>query len=92
MKKIVSAAALAAVLGVGALAASATAASAYVACNGAGECWHTDTRGNYGRGIALQYHPDDWYFHQNWAHDNHRQFRDYHEGRGYYNNGQWMPR
>ena len=91
MKKFVAAAALAALMGVGVLA-TASAASAYVVCNANGECWHTDQRAHYGRDVVLQYHPDDWYFHQNWAQGNNRQWRDYHEGRGYYNNGAWMPR
>ena len=91
MRKFVTAAAVAAQMGVGAMAV-ASSASAYVVCNAAGECWHTDRRAQYGPNVVLQYHPDDWYFHQDWAHDNHRQWREYHEGRGYYNNGAWMQR
>jgi len=83
--------ALAASLGLGLLAASAGTASAYVVCNGAGDCWHTDHRAHYGRAVRLEYHPDDWYFHRDWDHDRDHHWREYHEGRGYYNNGAWVP-
>ena len=92
MIKTLSAAALAIALGVGALAASAGSASAYVVCNAQGDCWHTDHRYHYGPGVRAEWHPDDWYFHQDWAHDQQHHFRDYHEGRGYYANGAWVNR
>jgi hypothetical protein len=84
-----TAAAIAAVVGLGALGA-ASAASAHVVCNAEGDCWHTDARADYGPNVRLTYHPDDWYFHQHWD-QNHR-FRDYHEGRGYWAGGVWVPR
>ena len=77
---------LVAILAMGALGATAQSASAYVACNGAGECWHSDHRYR-APGVALQWHPDDWYFHRSWDHDH---WRDYHGGRGYYRNGVWI--
>ena len=78
---------LSAALALGGLAATAGGASAYVACNRFGDCWHTETR--YAPpGVRFDYHPDDWYFHQHW--DRHTRFRDYHEGRGYYRNGVWI--
>jgi len=92
MNKTLSAVALAAVLSVGVLAASAGGASAYVVCNAQGDCWHTDHRYHYGPDVRAQWHPDDWYFHQDWAHDQQHHFRDYHQGRGYYSNGTWMNR
>jgi len=70
----------------------ATTASAYVVCNNFGDCWHTDHRDHFANGIIVQYHPDDWYFHQDWGHDNNHHWRDYHNGRGYYRNGVWVPR
>jgi hypothetical protein len=85
MKKIITAAA-AALLSLSFVAATAGSASAYVACNGAGECWHTDNR-HYDRGLGIQLHPDDYYFHRSWDHDH---WRDYHGGRGYYRNGVWI--
>jgi hypothetical protein len=90
IKKWASTAAMAAVLGVSGLAVSAGAASAYVACNGTGECWHVDHRYHYAPAVGVQMHPDDWYFHRDWAHDRSHQWRDHHDGRGYYRNGVWV--
>ena len=83
-----TAVAIAAVIGLGAMGA-ASAASARVVCNAEGDCWHVDGRAAY-PGVALTYHPDDWYFHQHW--DDHHHWRDYHDGRGYYRGGVWVPR
>jgi len=85
-KTALSAAAISTLMATGALVATVTPASAYVACNG-GDCWHTDTR-TRAPGVSLSIHPDDWYFHQTWNGDRH--FRDYHEGRGYYRGGVWI--
>jgi hypothetical protein len=77
----------AALLGFAGLAASTTGASAYVACNHEGDCWHTDSRVHV-PGVTFDYHPDDWYFHQHWDAGHH--WRDYHEGRGYWRGGVWV--
>ena len=54
-------------------------------------CWRTDHRCRYRpRGVQAQVHPDSWYFHQDWAHDNDHHYRDHHDGRGYYRNGVWV--
>ena len=87
VKKTLSATAIAALIAAGALVATVAPASAYVACNRDGDCWHTDARPR-APGIRLDVHPDDWYFHQKWDNDHH--FRDYHEGRGYYKGGVWI--
>jgi hypothetical protein len=71
----------------GALVALAMPASAYVACNREGDCWHTETR-YAAPGVRFEYHPDDWYFHQHW--DDRRHWREYHDGRGYWRNGVWI--
>jgi hypothetical protein len=63
-------------------------ASAYVACNSVGDCWHTDTRYASPPGVTFTWHPDEWYFHQRW--DDRHHWRDYHEGRGYWRNGVWL--
>jgi hypothetical protein len=79
---------LGAVVGAGALTALIAPASAYIACNHEGDCWHTE--GRYSApGVRFDYHPDDYYFHQRWDGGN-RHFRDYHEGRGYYRGGIWI--
>jgi hypothetical protein len=62
-------------------------ASAYIICNHQGDCWHSDRRES-APGQSFEYHPDDWYFHQEWG--THRRFRAYHEGRGYWHNGVWV--
>jgi hypothetical protein len=66
---------------------AAAPASAYVACNSSGDCWHTESHYT-APGVTFSWHPDDWYFHQRW--DDRHHFRDYHEGRGYYRNGVWI--
>jgi len=86
-KKLLATAAVASALSAPALAVTATSASAYVVCSSAGECWHTDHRYKYDRNLRVQYHRDDWYFHNDWAHDNNRHWRDHHDGRGFYRNG-----
>jgi hypothetical protein len=89
-KQAISATGFATLMGIGALVAAAAPASAYVACNHeGGDCWHTDKKVR-APGVSLDYHPDDWYFHQKWEGDNTRHYRDYHEGRGYYRNGIWI--
>lgn len=88
--KILATAGLTAAVVCGAVGLSAGSASAYVVCNNAGECWHTDHHYRYGHDVQIQVHPDDWYFHRDWAHDNDHHWRDYHQGRGYYRNGAWI--
>jgi arylamine N-acetyltransferase len=90
MRKILSTAAVAALLGVGALAATAQSASAYVACNAEGDCWHTDHRVRVTPNVRVEYHPDNWYFHRDWDHDKDHHWRGHHEGRGYYHGGVWI--
>jgi hypothetical protein len=86
LNKTILSTTVAALVSIAGLAASSTAASAYVACNG-DDCWHTDSRVR-APGVRFEYHPDDWYFHQHW--DANRHFRDYHTGRGYYKGGIWI--
>jgi hypothetical protein len=79
---------LAAGLSTGALLAAAAPASAYIACNPEGDCWHTDRRVAV-PGVTFAYHPDDWYFHRHWD-DGQMRWREFHEGRGYWRNGVWV--
>jgi len=87
LKKALSATAFAALMATGVLVATAGPASAYLACNRDGDCWHTESRVR-APGVRFDYYPDDWYFHQRWDGDRH--YRDYHEGRGYYRGGIWI--
>jgi len=80
---------LSTLIGAGALALTAGSASAYVACNRDGDCWHTETR-VHAPGVRFDFHPDDWYFHRHWDNDSRYHYRDYHAGRGYYRNGIWI--
>lgn len=90
MKKKIVAAAVLAALSAGALALSATSASAYVACNHTGECWHVDQRYHY-REPGIVVHPDDWYFHNNWDHGRyHWRAEEHHHDRGFWRNGVWV--
>ena len=63
-------------------------ASAYVVCNGEGDCWHTDHHWHY-PGAGYVYHPDDWYFHRNWT-DDRLHWREWHDGSNSWRNGVWI--
>ena len=52
----------------GALGITAQSASAYVACNAAGECRPTEHRYR-APDMWLQWRTDDCYFHRSWDHD-----------------------
>ena len=87
-KKTISTAALALLMGAGALVAASAPASARVVCNRDGDCWHTESAPR-APGVRFEYHPDDWYFHRHWDGGD-RHWRDYHEGHGYYRGGVWI--
>ena len=88
--KLLLASTAASLLALATLAVSATSASAYIACNReGGDCWHADKK-VAAPAAKLDYHADDWYFHQKWDADKDHHFRDYHEGRGYYKSGIWI--
>ena len=79
---------LGAVVSAGALTALVAPASAYIACNREGDCWHTESRYRSPK-VRFDYHPDDYYFHQRW--DDRRHWRnEEHRGRGYYRSGLWV--
>ncbi len=72
------------IAGAGALAALAAPASAYVSCNRAGDCWHSNDRYGYKPTWGITVHDDNWKFRGNRYH-----WRE-HEGRGYWRNGVWI--
>ena len=82
--KALSTIVFAAGLGVGAVALTATNASARIVCNDEGDCWHTPTEYTYPPSIRLEVHPDDW----KWKEGDKRAWRE-HEGRGYWKGGKW---
>ena len=68
----------------GALAFAATTASAEIACNREGDCWHVK-RHDYHPSLNLTIHPDNW----KWAEHEKYKWRE-HEGHGYWRNGVWI--
>lgn len=76
---------LSAIVGAGALTAMSGTASAYVACNRYGDCWHTSERYAYRPHWGIRVHGDDW----RWRHRDHYRWRE-HEGRGYWRSGVWV--
>ena len=79
--------AFAALLGAGAIVATAAPASAYVACNRRGDCWHVRERHHYRPAWGITIHPDNW----RWQHArrHHYRWRE-HAGRGYWRSGVWI--
>jgi hypothetical protein len=77
---------LTAVAAGGLAAMSASPASAHVACNRAGECWHVNDRYNYPARLGIVIHPDDWRDHHRGAY----RWREVHgNDHGYYDHGHW---
>ncbi len=78
---------LMAAVAVGGLALSTTPASAHVACNRFGECWHTSNRyTTYPANLGVVFHDDAWRA----SHMKHRHWRDDpKDDKGYYSHGHW---
>ena len=83
--------ALAAILAAGTIAVTATIASADVACNSSGECWHTGSRygaTSYPPELGIQFYGDDW----RKAHEKDTHYhwmKDRSDDHGYYSHGEW---
>ena len=73
-----------AMLGLSALAMSASVASAAVVCNGEGACWHVRRPYAYAPAYGVTVHPDNW----RWGRGEHYAWRE-HAGRGYWRHGAW---
>ncbi|HEX3754994.1 MAG TPA: hypothetical protein VHV26_07955 [Rhizomicrobium sp.] len=86
MKKLLLQSAFAALIGAGGLAATTTSASAYIACNRGGDCWHTHDRYHYPTGFGVVVHRDNW----RWRDRGHHYRWHEHDGRGYWRNGLWV--
>ena len=86
--KYFATAAVAALLGAGAIVASSAPASAAIACNRSGDCWHV--RGGdyrYRPEFGVVVHPDNW----RWRERERERYRwREHEGRGYWHSGVWI--
>jgi hypothetical protein len=90
MKRNIKHALMAGAVAAAGLVSTAGGASAYVACNRFGDCWHTDTRVHF-PGVRLTFHPDNWWDHHK---TNHRYTwhdldtgHDWHHG--YWDHGTW---
>jgi hypothetical protein len=81
--------AAAALISAGALAFTATGASADVVCNDSGDCWHVHNHYDYHPDWHLVVHPDGWA----WAdadHDHYRWHEPDGDDRGYWHDGVWI--
>jgi hypothetical protein len=80
---------LGALVATGALAASATAASADVVCNRFGECWRVHERyTNYPRNLGARFYDDAWWT----RHQHNRRYHwreDRQDSRGYWRHNEW---
>jgi hypothetical protein len=86
IRKFMTTGAVAALLGIGALAATTTAADARTVCNRFGDCWQETTRYDYPATLGVRFYGDDWRLH----HRDGYHWRDHHDGRGYWRNGLWV--
>lgn len=77
---------LGAVVAAGAIATMAGPASARIACNRFGDCWHVTDRYEYRPAFGITVHDDNW----RWRHHDRYRWRE-HAGRGYWGrNGVWI--
>ena len=83
--KAITKLAASALLSAAAIAITSTSASAWVACNREGECWHTHDRYAYRSEFGVVVHPDGWH----WRDREHYRWHD-HDGRGYWRHGIWI--
>ena len=74
------------IAGAGALALSATAASAAVVCNEEGDCWRVQGDRTYEPGLKLRVMPDDW----KWKEGEKYRMREPGRGHGHWRNGVWI--
>ncbi len=86
LRTLLTTAAIAAIVGVSAMAATSTAASARTVCNNYGDCWHETNRYDYPTVLRVRFHNNRWHSH----HHDHYNWRDNHDGRGYYRQGMWV--
>jgi hypothetical protein len=69
------------------LALMSSTASAEIACNREGDCWHVRETHHFQPEHGVVIHPDDW----KWAEHEHDRYRwREHEGRGYWHEGHWV--
>ncbi len=76
---------IAAALGLASVVLTATSASALIACNAEGECWHVHRHYAFHPEYGVVIHPDGW----RWGAGERFVWRE-HTGRGYWHNGVWI--
>ncbi|MEO8927555.1 MAG: hypothetical protein ABI306_10385 [Caulobacteraceae bacterium] len=84
LKTLLNTGALSAVAAIGIVAATAPAASAYIACNRFHQCWHVHNRYSYPATVGIAVYPNTWRWNGSgyrWVHDR--------DDRGYWGNGRW---
>jgi hypothetical protein len=89
-QKICIRAAVALLVGTGAVATTTSSASAYVVCNRYGDCWNTRHHYNFPVRLGVRFYSDDWHRHHDWDRDRYRHWRGDRDDRGYWRNGVWI--
>ncbi len=75
-----------ALIAAAALVFAATSASAEIACNDEGACWHIKGKADfYKPEHGIHIHPDDW----KWGKEEHFKWRE-HEGHGFWKGDVWI--
>jgi len=75
------------IIGVSALAFTASEASAAIACNRWGECWRVSRTWSFPASAGIVIHPDSW----RWGPGGRRmRWRSARGGRGFWRNGIWV--
>jgi hypothetical protein len=74
--------------GAGALAVSATFASADVVCNEDGDCWRVRERYEYKPELRLKVYPDNWRWQE--SENTRYRWREAPSERGYWRSGTWV--
>jgi hypothetical protein len=106
LRKLATTASTTALLCVAALCVSSSSAGARTVCNNNGDCWHESTQYDYPASLGFRFYGDDYrtthHDHERTGDTNHDQtnaadrdhnyynWRDNHDGRGYYQNGIWV--
>ena len=105
LRKLATTASIAAILGVAAVAVGTSAAGARTVCNNNGDCWHESTQYDYPMALGFKFYGDDYRTthhdhervsdtdrdHVNTDRDHdYYNWRENHDGRGYYQNGVWV--
>ncbi len=89
LTRVLPVTALAATLGLGALALSAAPASAAEwVCNARGDCWRAHRHYEYQPTYGVTVYDDAWY--RAHRHDRNYHWRRAHPGRGYWRDGIWV--